>query len=1420
MALVGGAEIQESVGRPDPPHPPAMNVVLRPDTVAESLNWKSARVTLTDGDLSAMADVEVGDEKRTVSADADVLISMGYGSDLLDVYRGSITEAEKDPSEPERVNCSCHDYFKDLFDRIVTTPKYDSNYRGWDGLHSGDWTVSDVVVDLARTFNVPLGTVDPTTDVVEVPAFVQDRLGDVFQRILQVEFMKARIGADGLLRVRKIRLAGDPDHVAEEGVNLAEFAPRRGRRTAVVNKVLVVGSTLEGIQLAHPPADLAVETFTVEPQSTIVRTIVIPDSVNDATLIHEARLTEEVSYDPITVDVSQTDEGEAAFAFEFVGGAGQKLIAVKDVTVTNFSGGGETPDVDLYVLYADGTCQLLAQGLQQNASFSGTLSKPVHAFMARVSSWHRNQKAGDEPRTAKASLQATVTPMSFPEMIDDGNVHRLSVFPFSNVTTVIPQVPPNPCDRTFTGPHGLKSGWTVTDAGVLDQDDLGQIFTTKKSSTPTSYEVEIQSTWTQDPVQVEITVRGRRWSETRPRVLFFSETDNFSVSVYGEKTMIVENQAISNEFQASAIARSILAGASSFLDEYEIVVGGNPQIEPADLIEIRLHREDLVARFGSTMTIYALEVSHEFAKTDSAGRIFLTRVNGIKASQAALSVFRNFGTTTIKERADAAVDYARAFKLARIIQIRRPNSSSAPTPSSSGPDRNVYDVKLLTEENAVIREVPNAGTEPLAEADTVFVEFEDGDRSRPWIIGRADRLLTVDDDLIREPPEIPPEQIARFQIVTTSPLPTAVVGIFYSVEIEVVGGTGTTFTWDIPYGTLPPGLALIQDGSRIARIEGVAFSTIDAFFALRVRDDRENIDVEDYRLAVVGSSGGIPDQFPPQVKIVDPTDQQTLAGTYVVKVDASDDAGPPRVELRVGAFLVGILNTPAYDFPIRTNAFDDGDYSITAAAIDSTGKTAGDSIDISFSNGSGAGKGTSGGNLVIVTAGLPQATINQGYQGYVFAKGGTSTYQWSIVSGSLPPGLSIESGTPSATISGIPTQTGLFQFTVRVSDGVNFDELPLSILVDSFAISFAGWVENAPYNVSGTNDPADWTSVLSVSGGTGPFLWNWTLRQVSVPSSGISVSVSEDVPGSKWTTTATRDGDGSKIWEFVATASPSSRDLNFTRTFVDATAPEEVIVDFDVFVTDQSNGKSTVPVIARHHTGPDSIFGGSGGGGGGSVPLTIATDSNLGTVDQGIFSSIPIQANGGTGNYSWELTSGSLPDGMALSPIGTPNTTISGTPTVAGTFNFTIRVVDQVFDSDSKAFVLNVRGLTIQGPNRILALWNRSFPSRNFRADGGVPSYDWIIESAVINSGAGWTVEIQNGGTRLIYKKNGQTKSIFDFIDQPGNDPNFTVTRTFVDPNVQDDVSSSIRIRVRDGNGSEARKTFLLDQGRATFSGT
>lgn len=82
---------------------------------------------------------------------------------------------------------------------------------------------------------------------------------------------------------------------------------------------------------------------------------------------------------------------------------------------------------------------------------------------------------------------------------------------------------------------------------------------------------------------------------------------------------------------------------------------------------------------------------------------------------------------------------------------------------------------------------------------------------------------------------------------------------------------------------------------------------------------------------------------------------------------------------------------------------------------------------------------------------LPSAgTSGAPYSGSLAATGGVAPYQWSIPSGTLPQGLSLNQ---NGVISGIPVKTGTYTFTVSVKDGASkIATRSLTVTVDSSTV--------------------------------------------------------------------------------------------------------------------------------------------------------------------------------------------------------------------------------------------------------------------------------------------------------------------------------------------------------------------------------
>ena len=104
----------------------------------------------------------------------------------------------------------------------------------------------------------------------------------------------------------------------------------------------------------------------------------------------------------------------------------------------------------------------------------------------------------------------------------------------------------------------------------------------------------------------------------------------------------------------------------------------------------------------------------------------------------------------------------------------------------------------------------------------------------------------------------------------------------------------------------------------------------------------------------------------------------------------------------------------------------------------------------------------------------------------------------------------------------------------------------------------------------------------------------------------------------------------------------------------------------------------------------------------------------------------PLSASGGVPGYSWSLASGSLPPGLTLAGSGS----ITGAPTAAGTFTFTVRVVDSASPGD-----VSIRSLSIKVVPAALRITTASLPearigqaySATLKAFGGTAPYRWSI---------------------------------------------------------------------------------------------
>jgi hypothetical protein len=128
----------------------------------------------------------------------------------------------------------------------------------------------------------------------------------------------------------------------------------------------------------------------------------------------------------------------------------------------------------------------------------------------------------------------------------------------------------------------------------------------------------------------------------------------------------------------------------------------------------------------------------------------------------------------------------------------------------------------------------------------------------------------------------------------------------------------------------------------------------------------------------------------------------------------------------------------------------------------------------------------------IVTTSLPNGTQNQVYTSKLEASGGTGSYAWSIVVGSLPVGLTLNGAT--GLISGTPTAAAVSNFTVRVSSGGQTADRAFSIDISGATVVLMVEITNFASGVYGgeIDPPMQSTTCAIMTNETGPILCSFS----------------------------------------------------------------------------------------------------------------------------------------------------------------------------------------------------------------------------------------------------------------------------------------------------------------------------------------
>lgn len=367
-------------------------------------------------------------------------------------------------------------------------------------------------------------------------------------------------------------------------------------------------------------------------------------------------------------------------------------------------------------------------------------------------------------------------------------------------------------------------------------------------------------------------------------------------------------------------------------------------------------------------------------------------------------------------------------------------------------------------------------------------------------------------------------------------------------------------------------------------------------------------------------------------------------------------------------------------------------------------------VNVTITSDSGSGSGSNSGPTVlplsVVTSSLSAGSVGAAYSAGLSAAGGTLPYTWSIASGQLPAGITLDAS--NGELAGTPTASGTFSFTVTVKDAESQAQTATAnIKMTVSANSGSNPTSGSGSGTTSSTGPATPVTLLTASraslpvgtvskvygtavtanGGTTPYLWTLTAGQLPP---GVSMATNGAVSGTP----------------------AAAGTYSFTATVTDSGSPAQTASVTDSITISGSSTQSSTSVLG-------------------------ITTSSLPAATEGQSYGATLQASGGTGPYTWSISSGSLPAGLSMSSSGA----ISGTPAASGASAtaFTVAVTDSSHPAQSATLQAAIQVL---GPAQLAITTSWLAPgtsntaySMQLLASGGTPAYTWSIATGSLPAG-------------------------------------------------------------------------------------
>ena len=525
--------------------------------------------------------------------------------------------------------------------------------------------------------------------------------------------------------------------------------------------------------------------------------------------------------------------------------------------------------------------------------------------------------------------------------------------------------------------------------------------------------------------------------------------------------------------------------------------------------------------------------------------------------------------------------------------------------------------------------------------------------------------------------------------IAAASLPDPVGGEAYSQTVAASGGVGP-YSYAVTAGALPGGLSLSTGGV----ISGTATQVGTFNFAVTATDNFGQTGTRAYSVTVAAPTLSMT----PAPGTLNAPYGQAYSQTFTASGGSNTFSYALTGTLPAGMSFSGntVSGTPTVP----------GSYPITVTATDTVLTGAGAPFSIAHNYTIDVPPPT----IALTPASLPGGTVGVGYSQALSASGGVGPYSFNVTAGSLPAGVTLA----GPTLAGTPTAAGTFNVTVTATDAngqTGSRAYAISIAAPVLTITPASGVLPITYNTPFSNS-------FTAGGGIGPYSYALTgtlPAGLSFNAATATVSGTPTTSGNfSFTVTATDTGSTGAGAPFTVSGSYTLGIAAPTITVTPASLPSATAGQ--AYSVNLAGAGAVAPYTFTLSSGtlPDGVTLTSGGQlsgtptASGTFPLAVlvrdansqqatvnltlvvsvatltVTPASLPGANVGIAYSQQLTVTGGVAPYSFAVGSGALPAGLTLNPT---TGLISGTPTAAGDFPFTVTVTDSTSGTAATATV-------------------------------------------------------------------------------------------------------------------------------------